>query len=480
MEKIEEKQIIEILRQFAEQFDTMTCIMSVDAYPSGGYGNIRIVTGNQQYLDSVEKFQALGMPALKKITFIPNQPYETYIPQDLNFEDFCYHAAILKKPMHSYAHPERFDFWFDMYAMPIHLVNGITHYCTYSQILTPNAESTKMTDHSQDITASVLNTCIKLRSTTDFRQTLNEIIHDIRLLCNAQSCCLLTLNQQDEGCTMLAKDFDDQMKDKGANLQSPEEFYIIARSWKDTIAGSSCLIIKNEYDMQTLQYRNPAWHASLVENQITSLILFPLKHNNETIGYIWASNYDTDNATRIKETLELTTFFLASELANYQMVQQLQIMSTMDLLTGVFNRNAMNTRVDSICQSACGRHSIGVVFADLNGLKQVNDNEGHVAGDQMLKKAAEILKKHFPDNEIYRAGGDEFMIIAIGLSERELARRVQKLHDVTELPEGVSFAVGSYHDETSGDIRRAMRAADERMYEDKQRYYALYPDRKVR
>ena len=59
-----------------------------------------------------------------------------------------------------------------------------------------------------------------------------------------------------------------------------------------------------------------------------------------------------------------------------------------------------------------------VLFADLNGLKQTNDNGGYANGDRLLKKAANILKEVFPDGDIYRAGGDEFMVRITGIPRK--------------------------------------------------------------
>lgn len=55
------------------------------------------------------------------------------------------------------------------------------------------------------------------------------------------------------------------------------------------------------------------------------------------------------------------------------------------------------------------RFPYGIIFADLNGLKICNDTKGHKAGDELLKKAAALLKEIFNEDEIYRSGGDEAM-----------------------------------------------------------------------
>lgn len=229
--------------------------------------------------------------------------------------------------------------------------------------------------------------------------------------------------------------------------------------------------------MKEVKLRNPNWYRSLKSAEVESLVLFPLQYNGETVGFIWATNFDTKDTDRIKETLELTTFFIASEIANYQLLQRLEMLSSTDLLTGVLNRNAMNNRV---LRMVTGRErkpeSIGIVFADLNGLKPVNDKEGHNAGDCLLKEAALILKLSFEGCEIYRAGGDEFVIIALDKPRKEIESRVEKIRKDSADPQNVSFAVGFYYDDKGGDIRVAMREADALMYEDKKQYYDRFPE----
>ena len=122
----------------------------------------------------------------------------------------------------------------------------------------------------------------------------------------------------------------------------------------------------------------------------------------------------------------------------------------------------------------------GVVFADLNGLKKMNDVQGHSAGDLLLKKEAILLQELFKGNDIYRAGGDEFVVIIPGCDRQELEKKVDALREASQDPENVCLAVGSSYCGLQRDIRDAMREADEDMYERKSRYYSRYPERKWR
>ena len=184
-----------------------------------------------------------------------------------------------------------------------------------------------------------------------------------------------------------------------------------------------------------------------------------------------------ENVLKIKETLELTTFFLASEISNYLLLDKLKVLSTIDTLTSVRNRNEMNNRVDRI---VAGNEPVpqGVLFADLNGLKRVNDEQGHAAGDKMLCAAASILQSVFQDGVVYRAGGDEFMILVNEISEDEVQDRVARVHFLSGKTENVRFSIGVCYGKK--DIRKAMRLADERMYAFKNGYYEAHPELKYR
>lgn len=87
-------------RSFADHFNTMTCVLSVEKKPDGTCGTIRIVTGNQKYLDSLELAGgSVEVGNEKKVEFVPESEYTRYIPKDLNFEDVCFAAgSCLLKP----------------------------------------------------------------------------------------------------------------------------------------------------------------------------------------------------------------------------------------------------------------------------------------------------------------------------------------------------------------------------------------------
>ena len=119
-----------------------------------------------------------------------------------------------------------------------------------------------------------------------------------------------------------------------------------------------------------------------------------------------------------------------------------------------------------------------VIFADLNGLKSINDINGHSEGDRIIRSAAMILQKVFPDSDVFRAGGDEFMLIVQGTEEAQIAEKIEEVRAMVAQVEDMSLAIGSFVAEDSNEILQAMRGADQEMYADKKAYYETHQDRR--
>ncbi|MBQ8119589.1 MAG: sensor domain-containing diguanylate cyclase [Ruminococcus sp.] len=465
-------------KQFADIFKPTTSIISVEKKPGGTYGDIRIVTGNDSYLDVATRFKALGVDKRELAEFVPNSLYDRYMKKDSNFEEYCYRSAVLGQTMHTYITPSNLPFWISVTMVPLQSDDENIGYCAYTQEFTKAAEADRMTNLSYDVLSQVLNTCIKLRGTGDFYSTINEVIRDIRDMCDADHCCILLSDFKQRKCSVLCEALSSDTELVSMHNYVDDKFFDIVQTWPATIGGGRCIIISKPQDWDSLKQQNPIWYESMTQAGAKSLVLFPLEYRDEIFGFIWAINFNTTMTPKIMDTLGLTTYFIASEIANYQLLDKLETMSTVDMLKGVSNRNEMNRRVDELCgDKAAAQCRVGIVFADLNGLKAVNDNQGHHAGDMLLQKAAQVLKEQFPECEIYRVGGDEFMLITTEMTQQVLEQRAASLREAAAKVENLAFSVGICA-ETADNVRKAMKEADARMYEDKQRFYSLYPERK--
>lgn len=144
----------------------------------------------------------------------------------------------------------------------------------------------------------------------------------------------------------------------------------------------------------------------------------------------------------------------------------------LDALTGFRNRKAYYKDIAVIEQNEeiSGR-SVGVVFVDVNGLKEVNDGLGHGAGDELIASVAKIITEIFPGARKYRFGGDEFVILDFDTAEAVFNENLKRL--AGSWSDRYSASVGSVWLEHAGDFEKNVAVADERMYRDKNRYYEM-------
>ena len=465
------------LQNFIEQFKTMACILSVEKRNDGKAGNICIEIANKQYIEFLEKLNGNGKSSFET-KFEPGSNYERFMPKALDFERCCHECAIEQKPVQAFLQPEQSNIQISMVLLPLGIEDPEKAYCTLSQETSEESESSEESMLSAEMSKNVLKTCVKLRGATNLQKTMDEVIEDIRKICGANYCCVLLTNFNEHTYSVFSDSVKANSNHRSVRDYITEDFVDYAKTWLHLLAGNSCLIIKNKEDLETIEQNFPNWHRSLTNANIESLVLLPLEYNNVILGFIWVSNFDVSNTLNIKETLELTTFFVASEIANYQLVGRLEYLSNMDLLTSVQNRNSMNNRVSQFMNGKVQYKSLAVIFADLNGLKPVNDKYGHDAGDELLKKASSALKLTFSKSEIYRAGGDEFLVIILDQPKEDIEAKVQKLRENSENTDNVSFSLGFYYNENGGNIRTAMHEADVRMYEDKKQFYLRHPEKR--
>lgn len=145
----------------------------------------------------------------------------------------------------------------------------------------------------------------------------------------------------------------------------------------------------------------------------------------------------------------------------------LRRMSYEDTLTGLCNRNKFNQVMDGQRESG----PLGIACFDLNGLKETNDRMGHSAGDELLCKVAEELRKVFGD-KAYRIGGDEFVVVDDTLEETAFQDAVRTA-EAGMAAEGICCSVGASWRGGSVCAREQLDEADRRMYEEKRRYYSV-------
>ena len=215
-----------------------------------------------------------------------------------------------------------------------------------------------------------------------------------------------------------------------------------------------------------IPYTSPIY-ASFMQQKIHSIIVVPFMDHKQIKG-VFAVDNPKQNYYQ-KDFLESLCFFIKTAMEREKEKTKLKNLSYVDSLTYAQNRNHFNEYIEQNRNKEL--HSLGVIYLDLNGLKEINDKMGHIAGDTLIISASYALQEIFLDNS-YRVGGDEFVVIEQDVSEllffdqyAKLLKRMKELE--------ISVATGCVWKETCSNLSETLQEADQKMYEDKKRYYSL-------
>ena len=145
----------------------------------------------------------------------------------------------------------------------------------------------------------------------------------------------------------------------------------------------------------------------------------------------------------------------------------LKRISYTDALTSVNNRTKYSEVWRALKENTLEK--MGVAYFDLNGLKQINDTNSHEAGDKYIRKAANIISEFFQD-DCYRIGGDEFVVLSVGVDEAVFSDKISSIKkQMTE--NDISMSVGYCWMEVCDDVRIMRKEAEKQMYKEKEAYY---------
>lgn len=446
---------------FTECVDMPCCVISVQKISDETYGEIRIIAANQAY------------KTMMGPSYYDNMLYTELVPQDNKFEDYCYRAAVLKQRMHAYVETRALHCWTDQTMIPLSSDRDDMGYCQFIFEFTQNAEADRMASVSMNVAETVIESCIRLMGTTDFKKSIGDVLSVIIEESEAMAARIMLVDHEKKKavnfCERIVGSLWDNQRDEEKDVIS----YELLCSWKDLIGVSNDIIIQNEQDLADIEMKNPLWAKSMKDNHVESLVLIPLRREQTIVGYLYVVNFNTDRVVEVKEMIELMSFILGSEIYNHLLLKKLDEASRIDALTGINNRRAMIQRINELTESKL-KLPYGILNIDLNGLKIANDLEGHDAGDRILVRSGELLKKIFYQDDVFRTGGDEFLVIISNIDEETFDRKTKRLKRDSE-KNGISFAIGSYWSDGSTDFKAAFRCADERMYADKRDYYERNP-----
>jgi len=155
-----------------------------------------------------------------------------------------------------------------------------------------------------------------------------------------------------------------------------------------------------------------------------------------------------------------------------QAEERLEYLSNHDALTGLYNRLFFEAELERLQNSR--QFPISIAMVDVDGMKKINDSYGHAAGDQLLCRAAAVLRSSFRNEDVIaRIGGDEFAILLTHTSEKDIQWIVQRISEVISgnnlesTPQNVSLSIGFATAQEGDCLSDILIESDRRMYQQK-------------
>ncbi len=223
------------------------------------------------------------------------------------------------------------------------------------------------------------------------------------------------------------------------------------------------------------------WLANKIEKNKSALIFNALDYLSKPLGFVCYTfkgyNFiDYAKSASITNTLSMGLGSFVQEQHQLCVAKRVEQMYLKDQLTGLLSRSGFNKEFTALCDipENIGM-TITVIMSDLDGLKYINDNFGHAAGDNAISAAADILKTSCPEGSLcVRYGGDEMLAVYPGDTDTDsiiqnIDNKLNEHNAKIATDYKVSLSCGSFKTTLSRefDLTDAIKRADEIMYRNK-------------
>lgn len=221
-------------------------------------------------------------------------------------------------------------------------------------------------------------------------------------------------------------------------------------------------------DIEIIKDTSPDGYKLLKEIGVLRLVIVPLHVEGRLVGFMGVDNLPKDRMAEGETFFTALSTFVATIIVRERAEQALRRLSYIDTLTNICNRNKFIDDCEAMAEA--GETNVGVVYMDLNGLKEINDKKGHAEGDSALREIAGRIVSMFKGHTSYRVGGDEFVVFCRNIREDDFnaltSEFIGSLHDCE-----YKLAIGAQYAGSNSDINDIIRIADENMYRDKMAFY---------
>ena len=238
----------------------------------------------------------------------------------------------------------------------------------------------------------------------------------------------------------------------------------IIETWFAQYQESNNVII---HDIEEYKKTSEAIYELLKPQGVNTLVTGPIKINGKMVGFYGVDNPPEEKLHEISNEIDMIEFMISFMIRLRDNADALEHSALYDQLTDCKNRKALDWAYTEKLEKY---FPLAVVLCDLNGLKEINDQKGHDAGDKFIVQTAQTLKSVFGKRYVYRFGGDEFIAVLPNITHPAF----QKLLETAKSQLGATASLGTTISGTKDtDFESLLKAADAEMYENKKQYYIV-------
>lgn len=289
----------------------------------------------------------------------------------------------------------------------------------------------------------------------------------LELLGHFYSCQLAYICEFDMETLGLASSYlwsaDNRLTAIPKSEEMPMERFVL---WLNSNHDQSIINLDNQannYKVSSIEYR----------------ILATYKLNSITLSKLWDKDGGLKGVVGLSNRseemyddrlLQAVSHFVMEQFSKESMVEALENLNDIDILTGFFNRDKYAEKLLELESNP--PKSLGVLFANLNGLRATNEYLGYEEGDLQLKRTAYTLTEYF-QGSFYRVSGDEFVGFIVDCDEEVFEDTVHSLLERLRIQNiEAAFSLGHSWEKGSYDVTEMIKIADTVMVINKQSYYA--------